>query len=267
MSCYLVYGGSCRSQIPQVKHEMSREKDSGCPLYLEERGYMQKSDLQKKHEKKTHADSGKNRKMLIKARAARTLRRTARKVKKADMLLVAGHGILWIAEITAVCLLAFVLVWFWGQRVSNAGDSMSPVLKNGDVVLVDRMAYKLFRPSRGDIIAFKPGGSENSHYTIKRIVGLPGETVRIVDGTVYINGNEQIKDIYVSGIQSAGLAEMPVELGEDEYFVMGDNHAGSIDSRSADMGNVMRDDIYGKVWFIAGGGRTFGLVKNQEEQE
>lgn len=227
---------------------------------------MQKSDLQKKREKRPRADSGKSRNMPVKKRAVRSLRRTARKIKKADMLLVAGHSVLWLAEITAVCLLAFVLVWFWGQRISNAGDSMSPVLKNGDIVLVDRMAYKLFDPGRGDIIAFKPGGSENTHYVVKRIVGLPGETVQIVDGTVCINGNEQVKDIYVSGIQSAGLAETPVELGEDEYFVIGDNHAGSIDSRSADIGNVMRDDIYGRVWFIAGGGRTFGFIKNQEEQ-
>lgn len=86
---------------------------------------------------------------------------------------------LWIAEIAVVCALAFILVFYFGQRVSNAGDSMRPELKNGDVVLVNRLVYNAMTPKRGDIIAFKPNGRENAHYYIKRIVGLPGETVQI----------------------------------------------------------------------------------------
>lgn len=169
--------------------------------------------------------------------------------------------IIWLVEIIAVCVLAWMLVSLFGQRVSNAGDSMRPVLKNGDVVLIDRMVYNAKKPVRGDIIAFKPNGNENTHYSIKRVVGLPGETVQIKDGKVYINGEALKKDVYVSDIGFAGIAEEPVELGETEYFVLGDNCEGSDDSRLADVGNVTRSDIYGKVWFVTSFGGNFGFVK------
>ena len=84
---------------------------------------------------------------------------------------------------------------------------MRPELKNGDVVLVNRLVYNAMTPKRGDIIAFKPNGRENAHYYIKRIVGLPGETVQIKDGKVYINGKEQKKDIFVSEIEKPGVAQ------------------------------------------------------------
>lgn len=173
-----------------------------------------------------------------------------------------GRALIWGLEIALVCALAAMLVWFFGQRVSNAGDSMKPVLNNGDVVLVNRMVYNAVKPGRGDIIVFRPGGNENVHYSIKRIVGLPGETVQIQDGKVYIDGEELTKDIYVSDVEYEGIAEQPVELGEGEYFVMGDNQAGSDDSRMPDIGNVSREDIYGKVWFVANFGANFGFVKD-----
>lgn len=164
------------------------------------------------------------------------------------------------AEIGIACLLAYSLVLFYGQRVSNAGDSMSPVLKNGDVVLVDRIVYNAVRPKRGDIIVFKPDGNENAHYMIKRVAGLPGETIQIKDGAVYIDGEECTKGIYVSDITTAGLAAEPVELGSDEYFVIGDNHAGSDDSRTVDVGNVKRRDIFGRAWFVVSPGDNFGKI-------
>lgn len=169
--------------------------------------------------------------------------------------------VLWAVEIFAVCLLAWVLVSCFGQRVSNAGDSMKPVLTNGNIVLVDRVIYNVRAPKRGEVIAFKPDGNENAHYSVKRVVGLPGETVQIRDGQVYIDGEAVKKDIFVSDIRSAGIADEPVELGENEYFVMGDNHTGSNDSRMADVGNVRRKDIFGRVWFAASPGENFGFVK------
>lgn len=165
-------------------------------------------------------------------------------------------------EIAFACLLAYSIVLFYGQRVSNAGDSMSPVLKNGDVVLVDRLVYNIVRPKRGDIIVFKPGGNENAHYMIKRVAALPGETIQIKNGSIYINGAVWTEKIYVSDITLAGLAAEPVELGSDEYFVIGDNHEGSDDSRTPDVGNVKRKDIFGKAWFIASFGENFGRLKN-----
>lgn len=167
----------------------------------------------------------------------------------------------WGTEIIVVCILAWMLVSFFGQRVSNAGDSMSPVLKNGDVVLINRIVYDARKPKRGEIIAFRPNGNENAHYCIKRVVGLPGETVQIKDGKIYIDGKVQKKNIYTSDLDFAGIAEKKITLGETEYFVLGDNSAGSDDSRLADIGNVKREDIGGKVWFVTNIGKNFGFVK------
>lgn len=167
----------------------------------------------------------------------------------------------WGTEIIVVCILAWMLVSFFGQRVSNAGDSMSPVLKNGDVVLINRIVYDARKPKRGEIIAFRPNGNENAHYCIKRVVGLPGETIQIKDGKVYIDGKVQKKNVYTSDLDFAGIAEKKLTLGETEYFVLGDNGAGSDDSRLADIGNVKREDIGGKVWFVTNIGKNFGFVK------
>lgn len=167
----------------------------------------------------------------------------------------------WGTEIIVVCILAWMLVSFFGQRVSNAGDSMSPVLRNGDVVLINRIVYDARKPKRGEIIAFRPNGNENAHYCIKRVVGLPGETVQIKDGKIYIDGKVQKKNVYTSDLDFAGIAEKKLTLGETEYFVLGDNSAGSDDSRLADIGNVKREDIGGKVWFVTNIGKNFGFVK------
>lgn len=167
----------------------------------------------------------------------------------------------WGTEIIVVCILAWMLVSFFGQRVSNAGDSMSPVLKNGDVVLINRIVYDARKPKRGEIIAFRPNGNENAHYCIKRVVGLPGETVQIKDGKIYIDSKVQKKNVYTSDLDFAGIAEKKLTLGETEYFVLGDNSAGSDDSRLADIGNVKREDIGGKVWFVTNIGKNFGFVK------
>lgn len=166
--------------------------------------------------------------------------------------------ILWAVEILIVCMTAVLLVAAFGQRVSTAGDSMSPVLKNGDVVLINRFIYNVKSPSRGDIVAYRQ--EENGRFSVKRIAGLPGETVQIVDGQLLINGELPEKDIYVSDIEFAGEAAEPVELGEDEYFLIGDNHTASDDSRLPNIGSIKRDDIYGQVWFVVKPAKDFGFV-------
>ena len=166
--------------------------------------------------------------------------------------------VLWAVEILIVCMAAVLLIAAFGQRVSVAGDSMSPVLRNGDVVLVNRAVYHFKEPSRGDIIAFRQG-AEN-RYSVKRIVGLPGETIQIADGRILINGEEPTADIHVSGIEYAGLAEETVELDQDEYFVMGDNHTASDDSRDPGTGNIKKDEIHGQIWFIAEPSERMGFI-------
>ena len=167
----------------------------------------------------------------------------------------------WIFQITVVCLFAFVFVWYFGQRISNVGDSMEPVLKNGNVVLVNRIVYDAKNPKRGEIIAFKPNGNENSHYYIKRIIGLPGETVQIQEGNILVNGKKLEEKYKTTQIQDAGIAGDPVELKKDEYFVLGDNRMSSEDSRNANVGIVKRSYIEGRIWFIVGPMKEFGFLK------
>ena len=136
-----------------------------------------------------------------------------------------------------------------------------PVLKNADKVLVNRIVYNASSPKRGDIIVFKPKGNESSHYYTKRIVGLPGETVQIVENRIYINGEKLEEDYTTTKIDTAGIAAEKVKLGGDEYFVMGDNRKNSEDSRSADIGAVKRSYIYGKAWFVVSPKKNFGFVR------
>lgn len=157
--------------------------------------------------------------------------------------------IMQILEACLVLLFAFVFVWYFGQRVSTVGSSMEPVLENGDVVFVNRFVYNTSSPKRGDVIVFKPKGNENSHYYIKRIIGLPGETVQIVDGYTYINGQLLESDIYGAEVmESGGIAQEQIVLGENEYFVLGDNRNHSSDSRDPSVGVLTRDNLLGRAW-------------------
>ena len=174
-----------------------------------------------------------------------------------DML---RHIITWTVEILSVCGIAFVLVWYFGLRVSMIGDSMKPELNNGDVTLVNRLVYDMSQPKRGDVIAFKPKGNEATHHYIKRVVGLLGETLEVRDGKLLVDGKE-IKEKYeATKIEELGILEEPVTLGENEYFVLGDDRKNSEDSRHEEVGNVSRAEIIGKVWFIVSG-EDFGFVR------
>ncbi|MBQ9927852.1 MAG: signal peptidase I [Lachnospiraceae bacterium] len=158
--------------------------------------------------------------------------------------------ILWMIFYSfAAVLLAFVLVFSVGMKVSMIGVSMEPGLYNGQEVLVNRLVYRFSSPNRGDIVVFLPNGNENSHYYIKRVVGLPGETIQIIDGYVYIDGRFYAEDESYDKIADAGIASTELKLGENEYFVLGDNRNNSEDSRSGNIGAVHEDTIFGKAWF------------------
>ncbi len=144
--------------------------------------------------------------------------------------------------------LAFVLVFSVGMKISMVGVSMEHALYNGQEVLINRFIYKITSPKRGDVIAFLPNGNQNSHYYLKRIVGLPGESIQIIDGYVYINGERLPEDEY-DKMADYGIAGNEIQLGSDEYFVLGDNRNMSEDSRSGNIGAVKKDTIAGKVWF------------------
>ncbi len=156
----------------------------------------------------------------------------------------------WVFITFVAIFAALIFVGILGFRVSNIGDSMSPTFSNGQVVLVNRLVYKILRPSEGDIIVFLPNGNTNSHYYVKRVVACPGDTLQIIDGSLYVNGEIQDDDddLY-DKMEDAGIASSEIKLGSGEYFVLGDNRNSSEDSRSANIGVVTDKMIIGKVWF------------------
>lgn len=158
--------------------------------------------------------------------------------------------------------LAFVIVFSVGMRTSVIGDSMEPVLSNGQEILMNRVIYRLSSPKRGDVVVFLPNGNQNSHYYVKRVVGLPGETIQIQEGNVYINGVLLEEDEEFSKMIDAGIAQNELELATDEFFVLGDNRNSSEDSRSGNIGAVKKDTIIGKAWFhMASEQESMGLIK------
>lgn len=117
-------------------------------------------------------------------------------------------------------------------------------------------------PKRGDVIVFMPNGNQNSHLYVKRVVGLPGETVQIRDGNVYIDGLLLAEDDRFDKIVDPGIAQNELLLDSDEFFVLGDNRNSSEDSRSGNIGAVKKDTIIGKAWFhLAIGEETMGLIE------
>ena len=145
--------------------------------------------------------------------------------------------------------LAFVIIFSVGMRTSVVGDSMEPVLFNGQEILMNRILYRISMPKRGDVIVFLPNGNQNSHFYVKRVVGLPGETIQIRDGNVYIDGALLAEEERFDKIADPGIAENELLLGTDEFFVLGDNRNSSEDSRSGNIGAVKKNTIIGKAWF------------------
>ena len=163
----------------------------------------------------------------------------------------------WIVDIIVVVAFACYLVYSMGSRVQVNGSSMNPLLNSGDVVLINRILYDLGTPTRYDIAVFE---KENSSYNMKRIIGLPGETIQIKDNLVYIDGKPLDADSILGHATMAGIAEYPIELGDDEYFLLGDNRESSEDSRFSGIGVIKRQQLIGKVWFKFQPIEEFGLI-------
>ena len=142
--------------------------------------------------------------------------------------------------------ITFLIIHFVGQRTVVNGVSMQPTLSDGDNLIVDKLSYRFRDPDRFDIIVFPQG---DGRYFIKRIIGLPGENVRIdEDGSIYIDGEKLSESYGKEVIQNPGLAKDGIELGADEYFVLGDNRNDSMDSRMAEVGQIAGDRIMGRAW-------------------
>lgn len=167
-----------------------------------------------------------------------------------------------ILFIVIVVAVSFFVVTFVGQRTQVSGESMETTLADGDHLIVDKISYRFRDPNRYDIVVF-PYRYEKNTYYIKRIIGLPGETVQIIDGYVYING-ALLDEHYGNEIMNnPGQAADPITLGPDEYFVLGDNRNNSQDSRSANVGVIHRDELLGRAWIRIWPLDKFGVIKHE----
>ncbi|MFH1894589.1 MAG: signal peptidase I [Patescibacteria group bacterium] len=165
-------------------------------------------------------------------------------------------ALLFFWEIAKIILVAMAIVvpirYFLFQPFFVKGQSMEPNYETGDYLIIDELTYRLRDPERGEVIVFKYPNNTTQRY-IKRIIGLPGETIEIKDGKVLIYKNNQIpevldeSDYLPSDVQTAG--NLKITLGDDEYFVLGDNRQVSSDSRR--WGAVPKEDIIGKVYLRA----------------
>ena len=169
----------------------------------------------------------------------------------------------WILYILIIVGLTYLIITYVGQRTRVSGSSMETTLSDGDNLIVDKISYRFHDPERYDIIVFPFKYEENTYY-IKRIIGHPGETVQVVDGYVYINGELLESEVYGAEVmKAAGIAEEPITLDEDEYFVLGDNRNHSSDSRDPSVGVLTREDLIGKAWVRIYPFDQMGVIKHE----
>ena len=169
-------------------------------------------------------------------------------------------AIAWVIQIAAVIFMAYVCVTFFGVRSNVVGQAMSSTLENGDQVLINKFVYMMSNPKSGDVIVFLPNGNEKSHYYIRRVIGVPGDKIQIKDGAVYVNGTRYSETIVAAAMEDAGIAGEEIVLGEDEFFVLGDNRNNSEDSRYANIGNIKREHIIGQAWFCVESKDGMGFI-------
>jgi signal peptidase I, bacterial type len=162
----------------------------------------------------------------------------------------------YLLYIGAALIITFFTVRFVGQRTRVKGSSMETVLSNKDNLVVDKISYVFTDPKRFDIIVFPQG----QDYYIKRIMGLPGETIQVIEGYLYVNGSLLDEDYGNEVMKMADLAKEEIVLGEEEYFVLGDNRNNSTDSRR--IGPIHKEKILGKAWVRIWPLNKIGFIKH-----
>ncbi|MDF2800353.1 MAG: signal peptidase [Anaerocolumna sp.] len=164
---------------------------------------------------------------------------------------------------TFVIVFVVLVHQFVGQQIEVNGSSMENTLHSRDHLILEKISYETGDPERFDIIVFKPYSDQNKTFYIKRVIGLPGDSVHIIGSDIYIN-NELLEEKYGKDpIEDGGIANEPIVLGEDEYFLMGDNRNNSTDSRDPRVGIVNRSQILGRAWVRIWPLRDFGVLEHQ----
>lgn len=176
---------------------------------------------------------------------------------------VVRETISFIIYIGIVFLLTYLVIHYVGQRTQVSGSSMEATLSDGDNLIVDKISYRFHDPERYDIIVFPYKYEKNTFY-IKRIIGLPGETVQIDEqGNIYVDGEVLDESYGREVILDPGEAEEPITLAEDEYFVLGDNRNASSDSRDPSVGKILGEDIVGRAWVRIFPFNKIGFIKHK----
>ncbi|MBR6222634.1 MAG: signal peptidase I [Lachnospiraceae bacterium] len=152
----------------------------------------------------------------------------------------------WILVILVAGTLGYSVAHFGVQTISIIGYSMNDVLDNGDEVIVNKAVYLFGKPERFDLVAFKQRKNDE-YYNVKRVIGLPGENVKILNGKILINDSKLSGVPFDDYIMTPGVAGDGVTLKENEYFLLGDNVNNSEDSRFSNVGNILKTEILGKV--------------------
>ena len=155
----------------------------------------------------------------------------------------------WVFEIIVTLVFAVLVAISAFQTVTLQESAMEPTYSVSEKFFVNRALYKVSSPKRGDVIVFKTSASDSAALHIRRVIGLPGETVQVKDGKIYINGKVYEENGAYQDMTDGGLANSAITLESGEYFVLGDNRNNSEDSRYANIGNIKKDYIIGKAWF------------------
>lgn len=162
-----------------------------------------------------------------------------------------------------ILILTFLVIQFVGQRTVVQGTSMENTLMDGDNLIVDKLTYRFHEPKRFDVVVFPYQQGKNTYY-IKRVIGLPGDSVCIDEvGDIYINDEKLAEGYGKEVILDPGMAADTVFLGSDEYFVLGDNRNASADSRDPSVGVIKRDRIIGRAWLRIYPFSSFGFIKHE----
>lgn len=145
-------------------------------------------------------------------------------------------------------MIAIITVTFIVERSVISGPSMEPNFKNKDQLIIEKLSYRFRKPTRFDIITiFKSKGMKKEYY-VKRIIALPGESIQIKQGGIYIN-DQLLDEAYgLEPIKHAGIAKNKITLNVNEYFVLGDNRNDSLDSRDLRIGIIKKNEFAGRVW-------------------
>ncbi|MCR4605580.1 MAG: signal peptidase I [Eubacterium sp.] len=179
--------------------------------------------------------------------------------------------LIYLGEICLVVGLAWIIVNFTLKKIQVIGSAMDNTLYNGEEVIANTFIYNFTSPSRGTVIAFYPEKNaimsdevSDSNIIIRRVLGLPGEKIKMQNGVVYINGTPTEEKYEFDRNVSSGQAEEEILLGDDEFFVLSDKRTDLDDSRSSSFTKVKKENIIGPVFLAL---NPFSLISGPEKEE